>query len=64
MERTLRILKRNSECNSGEVESKNGFEKHHSARVGSRSWDLLRGVGKVKLVRERRNETLLYTLGT
>jgi hypothetical protein len=32
--------------------------------VGQRSWDLLKGVGKVNLVREGRNQTLFYTPGT
>ncbi|KAF8492816.1 hypothetical protein F5888DRAFT_1891634 [Russula emetica] len=49
-----------SECHGGEVESKNGFEEHHSAR--GRSKKLI--VGKANLIREGRNETLLYTLGT
>jgi hypothetical protein len=31
--------------------------------VCQRSWDLLKSVGKVNLVREGRNQTLLYTLG-
>jgi hypothetical protein len=37
-----------SECHGGEVESKNGFEEHHSARGRSKKLS----VGKVNLVRE------------
>lgn len=53
----------NSECDGGEVESKNGFEEHHSARGRSKKLRFT-DVGKANLVREGRNETLLYTAGT
>jgi hypothetical protein len=53
-----------SDCHDGEVEGKNGFEERHSAFGRSKKLKFTDGVGNANLVREGRNETLLYTLGT
>ena len=55
---------RKSDCNGGEVESKNGFEEHHSARGRSKKLRFTEGCREIELGQEGRNEILLYTLGT
>jgi hypothetical protein len=50
-----------SESGSGEIESKDGFDEHHGARSRSKRLRCAEECGEAKLVREGRNDTLLYT---
>jgi hypothetical protein len=52
----------NSECNGGEVESKNGFEEHHSARGRSRKLRFTEGCREGEPGQRRaKRDTALYS---